>query len=75
MSPPAGPWRRGVWYLYLALICGLVAFCFAPVVLTQTMTTCDGANPFDTSPDDAALQSCLDTFDRVLLQPNYLPGV
>ena len=74
MSPaPVEACRRGCRYFYLAAICGFGAF-FAPVASTQTMTTCDAANPFDTSPDNLALQSCLDNYDRVLLKPDYLPG-
>ena len=61
-------------HLYLAAICGLCAFSLPSRASTQTMTTCDAANPFDTIPDDAALQSCLDHYDSVLLKPDYLPG-
>ena len=39
-----------------------------------SVTTCDAANPFDTEPDDVALQACLDDFDTVLLKPSALPG-
>jgi len=39
-----------------------------------TLTLCPDANPFDNEPDDAALQACVDTFDRVLLQPEGQPG-
>jgi hypothetical protein len=61
-------------YLCAAAVCGFCALCFGPVASTQSMTTCDAANPFDAAPDDAALQVCLDNYDRVLLKPNYLPG-
>jgi hypothetical protein len=44
------------------------------VAQVRTVTTCDAANPFDTLPDDAALQACLDNFDAVLLQPADQPG-
>ena len=38
------------------------------------MTTCRAANPFDDTPDDIALQACLDAYDRVLLVPDGQPG-
>src|SRR5262245_58200242 len=38
------------------------------------VTTCEAANPFDTAPDDAALQQCLDNYDQVLLKPDDLRG-
>jgi hypothetical protein len=38
------------------------------------VTTCDAANPFDTVPDDVALQECLDNYDWVLLQPDDQSG-
>jgi hypothetical protein len=61
-------------YLQVAAVCGVWACGFAPAVSTQSITTCDAANPFDTAPDDAALQACLDNYDWVLLTPNHLPG-
>jgi hypothetical protein len=33
----------------------------------QAVTTCDAANPYDTTADDVALQRCVDQFDQVLL--------
>jgi hypothetical protein len=42
----------------------------------QTLTTCTAANPHDNSPDNDALQQCLDRYDRVLLRaagnPEYV---
>jgi hypothetical protein len=61
-------------YLGLAAVCSVCALSLAPVASTQSMTTCDGANPYDGAPDDAALQVCLDNYDRVLLQPDQRPG-
>jgi len=37
-------------------------------------TTCDAADPYDTLPDDAALQACLDAYDWILLKPPDRPG-
>ena len=65
---------RGCRYLWLAAICGVYAFSFPLAALTPTMTTCDAASPFDTDPDDVALQACLDTYDWVLLKPDHLPN-
>jgi parallel beta helix pectate lyase-like protein len=39
----------------------------------QTFTTCDAANPYDDSPDEVALQQCLDRYDRVLLRAPKRP--
>jgi hypothetical protein len=36
----------------------------------RNLTTCDAANPYDDTPDDVALQACLDSSDGVLLQPD-----
>ena len=60
--------------LRAAAICALCLVWCAPSVSTQTMTTCAAANPFDDVADDAALQACLDSYDRVLLQPDGQPG-
>jgi hypothetical protein len=65
-------WR--LFYLIVIVILGLCAFSLPFHASTPTVTTCDAANPFDNLPDDVALQSCLDNYDRVLLKPDYLPG-
>src|SRR5437660_8129054 len=46
----------------------------AAIAPAGSVTTCDAANPFDNAPDDAALQTCLNNFDWVLLKPANLPG-
>lgn len=64
-------------YALAALLCAATAAGLAPGAATQSArstTTCDAANPFDNEPDDAALQACLDTYDAVLLKPDYHPG-
>jgi hypothetical protein len=68
--------RKAVYALALplALVCAFLILCTAPVRTRATVTTCDAANPFDTEPDDVALQSCLDNYDWVLLKPESLPG-
>jgi len=58
----------------VAIVCGLVAVGPGFTATRASITTCDAANPFDTLPDDVALQACLDNFDWVLLKPDYLPG-
>jgi hypothetical protein len=57
-----------------AAICIACAAVLAALAPARAITTCDAANPFDNTPDDRALQTCLDNFDAVLLQPNDLPG-
>ena len=60
--------------LFLALLCVLVDL-REPHVLAQTsaggtlVTRCPDANPYDTAPDDVAIQQCLGQYDRVLLAP------
>jgi Right handed beta helix region len=58
----------------VAAVCLTCAAGVAAFVPARSITTCDAANPFDTLPDDVALQACLDNYDAVLLQPNRLPG-
>jgi hypothetical protein len=57
-----------------ALAAAFHGFPLAPTPAAGSTTSCDAANPFDTLPDDAALQQCLDNYDWVLLKPDYLPG-
>lgn len=52
--------------LLLAMGCGALLLAQSP---GTTQTTCPAANPFDTEPDDLAIQACLAQFDRVLLEP------
>lgn len=40
----------------------------------RTTTTCAGASPFDTVPDEIALQACLDHYDDVLLEADGARG-
>ena len=67
------PLPRGRRWLWPFVISAIVASVPRPTA-TGSVTTCDAANPFDTLPDDAALQQCLDNYDWVLLKPDYLPG-
>lgn len=60
---------------------GFVALCACALGIpthaqtaSPSVTTCAAANPFDTLPDDVALQACLENFDWVLLQPDGQPG-
>jgi hypothetical protein len=58
----------------IVVVCALALFGRPSRAASQTVTTCEAANPFDTLPDDVALQSCLDDYDWVLLKPETLPG-
>jgi len=60
--------------LVVTALTGICLWTAPALVRTQTATTCDAANPFDSLPDDAALQVCLDDYDWVLLKPDDLPG-
>ena len=68
------PWPAARPSLWLAAICALAVFSLPAGAASQAMTTCEAANPFDTVPDDAALQTCLDDYDWVLLKPESLRG-
>ena len=57
-------------FLRRAAICAVCVLSFPGRTSAQSMTTCEAANPFDASPDDAALQACLDNYDWVLLKPD-----
>lgn len=46
----------------------------APQAHAQSVTRCPAANPYDDRPDDAALQACVDAFDRTLLVGEGEPG-
>src|SRR5262245_58415633 len=46
----------------------------ATTAASQSVTTCDAANPYGTRPDDVALQRCVDEFDQVLLEARGRPG-
>jgi len=58
----------------VAAACLIGAAGLAAFVPARSITTCDAANPFDTLPDDVALQACLDAYDAVLLQPGGSRG-
>jgi hypothetical protein len=65
------------WHVILAIslaTLGIVTSATSQPRAILTTTTCDAANPYDSVPDDAALQGCLDNFDQVLLQPDTGPG-
>lgn len=62
-------WGRGVSIVILTLLASTGAE-------AQSVTTCPAANPYDDRPDDGALQTCLDSYDRTLLvaegRPDYV---
>jgi hypothetical protein len=68
--------RRG-WIVLLAAAAALLppsAATVTPMAIAPATTTCPDANPYDNSPDDVALQVCLDNYDRILLEPDGRPG-
>lgn len=66
-------WRRVRSALVGASLVGLSLLTSEPTVHTQSATTCPAANPYDREPDQFALEVCLATVDRVLLQPEDGP--
>jgi Right handed beta helix region len=56
------------------LLVALLTLITQSSVTTQSVTLCAAADPYDTEPDNAALQDCLARFDRVLLLPPERPG-
>ena len=59
------------WISFLIILGALVV---AAPAAAQTVTTCDAADPYDTRPDDVALQRCVNEYDRVLLDVPERPG-
>lgn len=51
-----------------------VALLVATEARAQSVTTCPAASPYDHRPDDVALQTCLDSYDRTLLVGEGRPG-
>lgn len=70
MSTTGGRVRRA---FLCACAAGLVLVALGRTVHTQSVTTCPEANPYDTEPDQFAIERCLANFDRILLQPEEGP--
>jgi hypothetical protein len=71
-SKPASATRLAAAVAVAAALAGICTHAFTAGAAIRTRTTCDAANPFDTAPDEIALQACLDDYDDVLLQPSHL---
>lgn len=66
--------RASAIFSFLISVVGIGAIIGSTRVGPVSVTTCDAADPFDNRPDTAALQTCLDNYDQVLLEPGGDPG-